>query len=246
MIGNLLLRGMIAGLIAGLLAFGFARTFGEPLVDRAIAFEEQEAAAANEPAEPELVSRKTQAGIGLLTGVVCYSVAIGGIFALVFAGLYGRTGRISPRGLSAILGVLAFLAIIVVPDLKYPPNPPAVGNPDTIGIRTGLFFIMMVVSIAAMVVAYLIRSALVARMGGWNASIVAGLCYIAFIAAVQFLLPAINEVPENFSAVTLYNFRIASVGIQAIVWAGTALIFGVMAEALMKNSGHYRNAIAAR
>ena len=40
MVGGLLLRGMLVGVIAGLLAFGFARVFGEPQIDRAIAFEE--------------------------------------------------------------------------------------------------------------------------------------------------------------------------------------------------------------
>ena len=45
MVGSLLVRGMLVGIIAGLLAFGFARVFGEPPVDHAIAFEEQQAIA---------------------------------------------------------------------------------------------------------------------------------------------------------------------------------------------------------
>ncbi len=103
MSGHLLLRGMLAGLIAGLVAFGFARVYGEPQVERAIAFEElmaaAEAPAAGAIEEPEAVSRETQAGIGLLTGVLAYGVAMGGIFSLVFAGLYGRVGSLSPRAL---------------------------------------------------------------------------------------------------------------------------------------------------
>ena len=76
MVANLLVRGMLVGLVAGIIAFAFARTFGEPQVDWAIAFEESrsaaEAAAAGKPveAEPELVSRDTQANLGLFTGVV--------------------------------------------------------------------------------------------------------------------------------------------------------------------------------
>ena len=75
MVANLLVRGMLVGLVAGIIAFAFARTFGEPQVDWAIAFEESrsaaEAAAAGKPveAEPELVSRDTQANLGLFTGV---------------------------------------------------------------------------------------------------------------------------------------------------------------------------------
>lgn len=246
MTGNLLLRGMVAGLIAGLLAFGFARAFGEPMVDRAIAFEEQQAEAHNEAAEPELVSRKTQAGIGLLTGIVAYSAAIGGIFSLAFAGLYGRASSLGPRGLAGLIGIIGFLAAVIVPDLKYPPNPPAVGNPDTIGIRTALFFIMMALSLGGMVVAFWLRSRFLPRLGAWNASIAAGLCYVVFMAVVQLLLPAINEVPENFSAVTLYQFRLASLGIQVIVWTVLSLIFGILAEHALTQSGHFRTVLPAR
>jgi hypothetical protein len=82
MVGNLLLRGMLVGVLAGLLAFGFARIFGEPQVDRAIAFEEQLSQAKGELPESELVSRETQSGLGLFTGVVIYSAAVGGLFRL--------------------------------------------------------------------------------------------------------------------------------------------------------------------
>jgi hypothetical protein len=80
MVRNLLLRGMLVGVIAGLLAFDFARIFGEPQVDRAIAFEDQMSQAKGEAPEPELVSREMQAGLGLFTGVIVYSAAIGGLF----------------------------------------------------------------------------------------------------------------------------------------------------------------------
>lgn len=57
--------------------------------------EEKLDAAKGEAPEPELVSRHTQAGIGLLTGVVTYGAAFGGLFALTFASAYGRVGRLS-------------------------------------------------------------------------------------------------------------------------------------------------------
>jgi hypothetical protein len=106
MVGNLLIRGMLVGLVAGLLVFSFGKLFGEPQVDRAIAFETvmDEAKAKAEMAngmvmklEPELVSREVQASIGLFTGVVVYCTAFGGLFALVFAFAYGRVGNMSPR-----------------------------------------------------------------------------------------------------------------------------------------------------
>src|SRR3954468_8379923 len=99
----LLVRGMIAGLVAGLLAFVFAHHFGEPQVQHAIDFEEHLAALRHQPPDPEVVSRATQSTWGLLTGNVLVGVALGGIFALVFAYAYGRISNLGPRLLSACL-----------------------------------------------------------------------------------------------------------------------------------------------
>ncbi|MBN9253281.1 MULTISPECIES: CbtA family protein [unclassified Mesorhizobium] len=230
MVGKLLLRGMLVGLIAGILAFAFARVYGEPQVDKAIAFEEQKAQAAGEAPEEEIVSRTTQAGIGLATGVLVYGAALGGIFSLVFAFAYGRLGSLGPRGTSALLAVLGFVAVIVIPGLKYPANPPAVGNPETIGYRTELFFIMILVSVAAMVAAVGLAQRLWKQLGAWNAAIVAALAYLVVFALVKAALPNINEVPEDFSAMVLWQFRVASLGIQLVLWAVIGLAFGAVVE----------------
>src|ERR1700677_4883380 len=41
MVRTFLVRGMLVGIVAGLLSFGFLKVYGEPQVDRAIAFESQ-------------------------------------------------------------------------------------------------------------------------------------------------------------------------------------------------------------
>ncbi|MBO9125424.1 MULTISPECIES: CbtA family protein [unclassified Rhizobium] len=230
MVGKLLLRGMLAGLIAGVLVFAFAHTFGEPLVDQAIGFEEAAAQAAGEAAEPELVSRATQAGIGLFTGVMAYAIAVGGIFALIFAFVQGRVSTLSARATSAVIAGAAFVAVVIVPNIKYPANPPAVGNPDTIGVRTELFFLMIVVSIAALIAAISLARRLAPRFGAWNGAIMAGFAYVLFIGVVQYLLPVINEVPENYSAMVLWQFRTTSIGMHAILWTVIGLAFGALAE----------------
>ena len=138
MVRTLLIRGMLVGLVAGLLVLAFGKLVGEPQVDRAIAFETatDEAKAKADmakgmpgmEAEPELVSREVQASFGLFTGVVVYSAAFGGLFALVFAFTYGRIGNLRPRAVSALLELGGFVALYVVPNLKYPANPPSVGE----------------------------------------------------------------------------------------------------------------------
>jgi len=238
MVGSLLVRGMLAGLLAGLLAFGVARILGEPPVDLAIAFEEQAHKAAHpgheHQDEPELVSREMQRGLGLFTGVVVYATAFGGLFALVFAFAYGRIGNLSPRATSALLAAAAFVVLVIVPDIKYPPNPPAIGESETIGLRTALFVGMIAASIVAMLIALAIGRSLVARLGVWNASLAGGGIFILLAVVAQILLPAINEVPEQFPAAVLWQFRITSVGIEGVLWATVGLVFGLLAEPVLQ------------
>ena len=246
MVGSLLVRGMLAGIVAGLLCFGFLKLYGEPQVDLAIAFEAQldEAKTAADKAHgtahgvgmsdhehPELVSRTVQAGIGLLVGVVAYSTAFGGLFALAFAFVHGRTaGALTSQTLAALMAATGFVAIYLVPSLKYPANPPSVGDPETIGIRTALYFIMIAISFLAMIGSIGLRRRLLARYGEWKASLVGGGTYLTLVAIAALLLPVVNEVPAQFPAVVLWEFRIASIGAQIIMWASIGLLFGALTQ----------------
>src|SRR5579871_6917073 len=163
MVRSLLIRGMLVGVLAGLVAYGFGWLFGEPSVDLAIAFEAKMYAAMNMPEEPELVSRGVQSTIGLLTGTVLYGTAFGGLFALVFAYAYGRMGNLGPRATAGLLALIAFITLVLMPDLKYPANPPGTNHHDSIGFRTEWYFMMLMISIAAMTLALSARKALVAR-----------------------------------------------------------------------------------
>src|ERR1700761_5240369 len=191
MVRTLLIRGMLVGLLAGLLAFGFSKTFGEPPIDRAIAVEaaiDQAKAKADaamgmvhEP-ETELVSRWVQAGPGLFTGVVVYSAAFGGLFALGFATANGRIEGLVPRGVAALLAAAGFVSVTLVPSLKYPASPPAVGAPEAIGVRTAMFFLMLLISIVAMAGAAMLRDRLAPRQGGWTAALTAAAGYVIVVA----------------------------------------------------------------
>jgi predicted cobalt transporter CbtA len=240
MVGTLLARGMLVGIVAGLLSFGFLKVYGEPQVDRAIAFETQldEAKAEAEKAkgmhmsdedEPELVSRPVQAGIGLFTAVMVYSAAFGGLFGLAFAFAYGRIpGALTPQAVAGLLAAAGFVAIYLVPNLKYPANPPSVGDPETIGIRTALYFIMIAISLAAIVASFAFKNLFVPRFGEWNAVLIVAAGYIVVVVVAGLLLPAINEVPEQFPAVVLWKFRVASLGAQFIMWTAMGLLFGAI------------------
>jgi hypothetical protein len=222
----LLVRGMLSGVVAGLLALVFARVFGEPSIGNAIEVESALQAAQGETPEPELVSRTVQSTIGLATAVVVYAVAFGGLFSLAFAIAHGRIGRLSPRAMAAVLALGGYVVVYVVPFLKYPANPPAVGNPDTINERTATYFGMVALSAALAISATSLGRRLTSRLGAWNSALVGGAAFVVTIAVVQFLLPTINEVPDAFPATVLWNFRIASLGTQLVMWTTLGLLFG--------------------
>jgi predicted cobalt transporter CbtA len=236
MVRSLLVRGMLVGIVAGLLSFAFLKIYGEPQVDIAIAFETQmeaaEAAAASSVEhEHDLVSRKLQAGLGLFVAVMAYSVAFGGLFGLAYAFAYRRVpGAVTPQGVSILLAAVGFVAIYLVPNLKYPANPPAVGDAKTIGVRTALYFIMIAVSIAAMIGAFSLKRLLARRLSDWNSTLAVVAYYVVIVAIAGLLLPAVNEVPAQFPAVVLWKFRVASIGAQFIMWATLGLLFGALTQ----------------
>ena len=168
---DFLIRGLLAGLIAAFAAFGVAYVVGEPSVRAAIALEDSsgghshgtdttdagERAEADAPAAGGVeVPRSLQSTLGLLTGLLVAGVTLGGLVGVVSAVAMGRFGRLTPRSTTLAVTAIAFVAVYVVPFLIYPPNPPAVGSGDTIGMRSALYFIFLAISLIAAVTAVLV------------------------------------------------------------------------------------------
>ena len=161
---DFLVRGLLAGLIAAFVAFGVAYVVGEPPVRAAIALEEaggghshggEEAEEA--PAAGEVRGAPVAAvHVGLLTGMLVAGVTLGGLVGVVSAIAMGRFGRLSPRATTLAVAAMGFVVVYAVPFLIYPPNPPAVGSGDTIGMRSGLYFIFLAISLIAAVTAVLV------------------------------------------------------------------------------------------
>ncbi len=218
---------VVAGLGGGLLGAGFAKVAGEPPLDAAIAWESAQPAAGGEEAHGETVSRAVQSTIGLAAAAIVYGVALGGLFALVFAGAYGRISRAGPMRTAIGLAAAGFVVLYVVPFVKYPPNPPGVGDPATIGDRTALYFGMVAISVLAAIAAVRVRSGLVARLGRDRSALCAVGTFVLVAIAAALVMPGFSEVPATFPADTLWSFRMASLGGQAILWAGIGIGFGL-------------------
>ena len=115
-----LVRGLLAGLFAGVAAFAVGYFVAEPQIQSAINYEEshEDAAATHSHSDSDsgsasgeseeaeaghhhdeggtVVSRHNQRTWGLLTGTLAIGLALGGIVALVAAGVVGRIGALSP------------------------------------------------------------------------------------------------------------------------------------------------------
>ncbi|MER6314560.1 CbtA family protein [Streptomyces sp. NPDC001581] len=239
---TLLVRGMLAGLLAGAVAFLVAYLLGESKVDAAIAIEEA-AAAGHDHGEEAPVSRALQATAGLGTGVLLYGVALGGIAALVYCYALGRIGRFGPRATAALVTAALFVTVTLVPFLKYPANPPAVGDPETAGRRTALYLLMIALSALLAAGALILGRRLAPRLGNWNASIVAGAAFVLAIGVSYALLPGINEVPASFPAALIWDFRLASLAIQTTLWTTFGLAFGYLAERALAPASARKEAV---
>jgi predicted cobalt transporter CbtA len=223
--GRLLIAGLLAGLVAGLLAGTFAYFAGEPRIDAAIAIEQQNALAHGEAGHDdgeELVTRDTQKNVGLFLATGLYGIAVGGILATAYTVLRRRLRTGSDTRAALGLAGAALTGMVLVPYLKYPPNPPAVGDPATINQRTTSYLALLILGLVAVWAGVLAART---QTHEWR-RYTAGLAGFLIVVAIAYtLLPAVNEVPDTFPAVLLWKFRIASLGTQVVLWTVLGLAF---------------------
>jgi len=220
-------NGLIAGLSGGLAAALFMVTFGRGPINDAIALENSAATKVEAGhVHEDLFTRGVQE-IGGAIGLLVFGIGIGLIFAVVLGATAPLLGTRHPFGASLRLGALGFWSVVVIPFLKLPANPPAVGDPDTINQRTILYFAVLAASIALTVfVAQLIhRSTRSAVATGWIAAIVYTVGLVAIFAVF----------PDNPDAVTapadlIWRFRLSSLGALASLWAAVTLAMGTLME----------------
>jgi predicted cobalt transporter CbtA len=227
-LGSLALTAALVGLLAGLAAAVFATVAGEPAIEDAIAIEESRAEADGSTAhagddDEATVSRSDQRGVGLFSAYALTGAAFGGLLALTAHGL--RRGRPDawPRVLMAG-GILAG-AITVAPWLKYPPNPPAVGDSDTLAQRQSWYvstiLIAALVGLGATILSRRLRDA------GWpdHRRIPALVAVVAVPMLVVFAAFPPGPDDINVPAELVWRFRVASLGANLTLW--TLLTLGV-------------------
>lgn len=137
---------MLVGLVAGLLGGVFHNVVTVPVIEEAIALDE--AASADEHVGEPLVSQGAQR-VGLLLGTAIFGVIQGAVFVplQMLAGRVVSTDR--QRVAAAIAGGAGFWSISLLPALRYPSNPPGVGEAETLAFRQGFQFLFLLLSAVA-------------------------------------------------------------------------------------------------
>ena len=227
--GALIARGLLAGAIAGLAAGLFYLVFGEPLIEKALVYEAH-------PAGTEMFSREAQR-VGLLAATTLYGVGIGGLFAVAFLLIAPRLRSGSPWERSVRLALAAFVGIWLIPFLKYPSNPPAVGEPGTAELRTNLYLVLIAISIVSLAGAYVTARWLDDRAVPVHVRLPAVAAGWALVIALVFTLLPDNPDPIEIPATLIWNMRLASAGGQLLLWSVLGVGFGVLLERWMRRAG---------
>ncbi|MEU6678339.1 CbtA family protein [Streptomyces sp. NPDC046925] len=221
----LLGRGVVAGGTAGLAAGLFSLLLAEPLMDRAIRAEEKRSAgehARGAQHHEELFTRSTQHA-GLVIAAVVAGLAVGVLFAVAYALAHRRDPHAAPWPRALAFAGAAFVAVSLLPGLRYPANPPGVGDSGTVGERQTLWLASVAIGVLGMILVRQVYVHLSARAVPVR-QIAAALTGVA-VLAVLFLLPD-NPDPVPVDAELLWDFRVLSIASHALLWAVLAAVFG--------------------
>lgn len=191
----------------------------EPVIERAIQIESQ-SAPRHEPVTAPVVSRTTQRW-GLVAGLLLFGAVWGTLFGLV---AYVSRARQPQPWSAAKWGFLVALAtgwtVSLFPFLKYPANPPGVGEPETIGYRQGLYFGFVALSIAGTALAAGLHR-IPRRRHRW----IAPVAYAVYAVAVFALMPS-NPDPVRMPVRLVWTFRVVSLSALIVFWMILGGAFG--------------------
>lgn len=217
-----LISGAIAGLIHGTVNFAIV----EPYLDEAIGIENQNLFASGEEEDTPKFwveyegYRMWQKSGQILAGVIL-GTSIGALFGIVFA--LSRNSLPGKNNIkkSLVLAGIMWFTMYLIPFLKYPANPPTVGDGETIVLRAILYVSFIAISGFGAVGFYKLS-----KKFKNNKKLVALAGYGIFITAVFFLMP---ENPDEITAPMdlVTEFRIMSVLGVSSFWISIGLILGL-------------------
>ena len=231
---------LLAGAIAGTILGAINQVAVEPYIERAIELEmlqqnttAQSGQVITNPAE-FAAYRFWQKGGEIIAGTIL-GLSIGSLYGIVFAYTRGSiSGTNNNKKKALIVAGIMWLVLFLMPALKYPPNPPAVGNPETIYYRQSLYVAFLAISgFSALGLAFLYRKMMVASSNNTKkkAIIIPSAVYAAIMAGAYLAMPA-NPDPINAPIDLVIGFRITSAITISVFWALLGIIFGTFWDKL--------------
>lgn len=236
-------RALVVGLVAGVLVALYTFTVVEPTIEQAIALEEAGADAhamthddhhapapvdddaAHHHGDDAIFSRPVQV-LGGMAAIIVYGVIVAAIFATVFARVRHRLPGRSELVRAVWLAAIGFGTVALIPALKYPANPPGVGDPSTVNQRTIQYAALLATSIALAVVLVRLAAWLRGRVDRASRAVIIA---AATVVGYGLLLAALPGTPDaidpGIPSQLVWEFRVGSLGSLALLWS--ALGFGL-------------------
>jgi len=218
LVGITLSSGVIAGIILAFLNLGIV----EPTIDKAIALEVQKQVSSGENVNmSELIDYRYWQKAGAFAGGAIYGAGLASLFGVVF--VFARSklpGKNNKQKAILLAGIMCFV-LFLMGALKYPANPPAVGDPETIYYRETLYVgYIMISGLAALGMAVIwIRT----RMN--SKKIIIPLMYAAIMVTAYVVMPS-NPDKIEISMDLIQTFRILTAITIGVFWGILGIIFG--------------------
>tara|TARA_B110000438_G_scaffold62915_1_gene63454 strand:+ start:1302 stop:2006 length:705 start_codon:yes stop_codon:yes gene_type:complete len=217
-----LVSGALAGLVHGTINFAIV----EPYLDQAIGIENQSLFASGEAEDnlefwAEYESYRIWQKSGQVLAGVILGTAMGSLFGIVYALSRNSLPGKNDVTKAVSLAVIMWTTIYLIPFLKYPANPPTVGDSETVILRTILYVSFIGISGFGVLAFYKLSQKLQN-----NKKYLGLLGYVIFIIIMFFVMP---ENPDDITApMNLVNeFRLVSILGVSSFWASVGILLGL-------------------
>jgi predicted cobalt transporter CbtA len=236
--GQLLGRLVLAGIVAGALAGAYSLLVTERAIAPALVLEESRAAAEGGHEPGEVFDR----GVQLIGGFLGTLLA-GVLLAVVFAAVYGLVRHRLPGRTDlarvTLLAAVGFAVFALLPALKIPANPPAVGDPATVVVRTSIYGTVVLCGVVTAMLVSALVSFLRSRASSAGATAAAAVAATTVLLSLVFVLvpDSPDAIAADVPAAVVWDFRIASLGQLAVLWTGLGLGGGWLLDRLPRGPG---------
>lgn len=224
---------LVSGAFSGLIYGGINLFVVEPFLDEAIGLENQHLFESGKAEDTpqfwiEYEGYRTWQKGGQIFASVILGIVFGSLFGIIFSLSKDSLPGNSFMKKSLILSGILWATIFLIPFLKYPSNPPTVGEEETIVVRTTLYLMFIGISGFGALGFYKISKKLY-KNKRWFALLGFG----SFIASIFILMP---ENPDKiFAPMELVNnFRIASALSLTCFWIILGFIHGLFLQKIDK------------